>query len=210
MSDQRRRVPWAELAALPSRAELEKEARALVESSFPRTAPRRAWLHWGALAGSLALLWVTWFGVGGNLALGKPVTMSSTCKERPEHSWLPVKPERLVDGKKWRPFDACTEPSKNPWVQVDLEEHARIDRVVVTGRRNCCWAYQDLPIVLELSNDGHSFSEVARRELPFSDREPWRVSLAGAEGRYLRLRSVSTEPSELVLTEIEVFGSAVR
>jgi hypothetical protein len=134
--------------------------------------------------------------------------MSSNCEQRPEHSALSVEPARLIDGRKGRAYDACTQRERRPWVLLDLQGPTRLTQVVVTGRRDCCWGSDDLPLVLELSDDARTFKEVARRGLPLSDRDPWRIEVLGAEARYLRLR-VEAPRAQLVLTEIEVFGSAL-
>lgn len=141
-----------------------------------------------------------------NLALHKPIRMSSNCEKRPYHSYLPVEAARLVDGKKWRPYDACTRRERGPWVWLDLRSATRLDTVVVTGRSDCCWGYADLPLVLEVSDDDERFTEVARRLVPFSDRDPWRIDLRGARGRYLRLRVDGNRRAQIVLAEIEVYG----
>ena len=92
---------------------------------------------------------------------------------------------------------------------INLKQNTRIDEVVVTGRRDCCSGYQDLPVVLELSPDGSNFERKAQRDLPLSDRDPWRVELHGAVGKFVRIRVVSKEPAELMLNEVEVFGTPV-
>lgn len=200
---------------------LERTTRACADScqmllrklSFllPQVPPREAAVRWLAFVALVTALWVTLFGIhpGGNLARGKSVRASGPCKRAPENTWLPVTPARLVDGKKWRPFDGCVDTMANPWVTVDLRQPSLLREVVTTGRRDCCWNYESLPLVLELSADGEHFQEAARRSVPISDRDPWRVPLAAAPARYVRLR-VASEAAAIALSEIEVFGEPAR
>jgi F5/8 type C domain-containing protein len=176
--------------------------------ALPWAPARVAAVRWLVLlTGACALGWTLW-SPSRNLARGKPISMSSSCEQRPEYSALPAGAERLIDGKKDRAYDACTRRESRPWVRLDLQAPTRLTRVVVTGRRDCCWGSDSLPLVLELSDDDQSFREVARRDIPTSDRDPWRIDLRGAEARYLRLR-VKASRAELVLSEIEVFGSVL-
>lgn len=176
--------------------------------AFPRAKPRVAAARWLVLLIGLSALGFRLYGSSLNLALHKPVRMSSDCEMRPWHSYLPVEAARLVDGKKWRPYDACTLREREPWVWIDLQSATRLETVVVTGRSDCCWGYADLPLVLEVSEDDESFTEVARRVVPLSDRDPWRVELdEGARGRFLRLRVDGNRRAQIVLAEIEVYGA---
>jgi len=181
--------------------------QALARTTFPAALVPAACARWLGLLASLAALWGSCFGFDRSLARGKTVTMSSVCQTRPRNSPFPAEPARLVDGSKWREYDACTSTEHQPWIAVDLGAPRRIEEVVVTGRRDCCWGYRDLPLVLELADGAGAFHEVTRRESPFSDREPWRIRLPGVLGRQLRLRVASEQAAKIVLTEIEVFGS---
>jgi hypothetical protein len=181
--------------------------RELARRVFPEVLVPSFAARWIGLLAILAALWGSCVGFDRNLARDKVVTMSSICGARPRNSPFPAEPARLVDGSKWREYDACTATEHQPWIAVDLGAVQRIKEVIVTGRRDCCWGYRDLPLVLELSDGTGPFQEVARREQPFSDREPWRIRLPGARGRQLRLRVASEQVAKIVLTEIEVFGS---
>lgn len=201
-------VQWLAPGGALDKKALQAAWRVAVRRAFPPISARAALLGW--LAGIVLGVapWILWADPGGNLASDKPVTVSALCRSRPEHSWINASPARLVDGKKWRHYDTCTEKMPNPWVRIDLQAPVRIDRVVVTGRRDCCWGARDLPLLLELSMDGEQFQEAARRVLPFSDREPWRVDLPHARARHLRLRVPTEERASIVLTELEVYGEA--
>jgi hypothetical protein len=99
----------------------------------------------------------------------------------------------------------CTNHELGPWVMVDLQKSQPIATVKVYNRGDCCWGNWDLPAVLELSDDGVHFSQVARRTTGYSSTDPWVVPVSGQAGRFVRLRVDAPEPRELVLNEIEVF-----
>jgi hypothetical protein len=140
-----------------------------------------------------------------NLATGKSVLMDGNCAIRPTHSPWPVGPHRLVDGKKTRSYDACTALSANPWVRVDLGAEVPIGRVVVSGRADCCWQ-EGVPLVLEVSADGSTYREIARRVIPFTRDRPWSSRHEGVSARFLRLRAqAAPRLSMIVLSEVEVF-----
>lgn len=141
-----------------------------------------------------------------NIAFGKSVRMSSVCAQRPYHSPMATGPAALTDGNKMRYYDACTKRQKRPWVRVDLEHSETVDTVVVTGRQELGWSLDVLPLVLEVSGDGREYQQVARRNVPLSDRRPWRASFQAVSARYWRVRSLARGSAMLVLTEIEIFG----
>lgn len=178
-----------------------------VNAALPWVSPRQAVVRWSALVGIMVCAVCSFWRPNASLAYGKVVRMSSTCQVRPLHSPLPVSGARLVDGSKERAYDACTKREVGPWVSVDLGGSARLDTVVVTGRRDCCWTAA-LPLVLEVSGDGASYTEVARSALPVSARRPWRITLDHSSGRYVRLRVDRKRPkADIVLSEIEVYGA---
>jgi hypothetical protein len=188
---------------------LSERVRGAMRECFRPAPIRQAVARWVVAGVCGVALWGTLFGFGhrGNLAYGMPVRTSGPCKLRPEHTWFSVHPSRLVDGKRWRPFDGCAEGPPEPWIVVGLKRPSSLSEVVVTGRRDCCWNYEDLPVILELSADNLQFREVARRDVPFSDRDPWRVELNGDEAQFVRLRVQTQQPAAIALSEIEVFGT---
>jgi hypothetical protein len=64
-----------------------------------------------------------------------------------------------------------------------------------------------LPAVLELSEDGTNYREVARRTTAYTATDPWVIRLDHPSARFLKLRVDANEPRELVLTELEVYAS---
>jgi hypothetical protein len=171
---------------------------------------RVAIVRWLLLALGLAAIVLAWLGSWrpGNLARRASVTMSSNCGTVPVYSLGPVEPARLVDGKKDRNYDACTTGEREPWVLIDLGKRATIDRIVVSGRADCCWGWGTLPLLLELSEDGREYETVRRRMVPFTRDEPWRVSIPHKTARYVRLRvEPGADVAEIVLSEVEIYGA---
>lgn len=142
-----------------------------------------------------------------NIALGKPVQMSSRrpqCPPGTGEAGLP--PSGLVDGTVSPAYDICTNFEVRPWVTLDLQGVRRIAKIVVYDRGDCCWGSYDLPAVLELSEDGTNFREVARRTTPYSAVDPWVIKLDRQSAKFVRIRVDANEAKELVLTELEVFS----
>jgi hypothetical protein len=93
-----------------------------------------------------------------------------------------------------------------PCASLDLQKVRRISKVVVYNRADCCWGMHDLPAVLDLSEDGTNFHEVARRTTSYTSTDPWVIRLEHQSARFVRLRVDANEPRELVLTELEVYA----
>jgi hypothetical protein len=204
-------LPAAE--ALSKRAQVEATAlwlRGLVDARGPRQVKLSRALRIGAI-GLLALLGVG-FGVWKlvapkNIALGKPVQLSSRRPECPAGTGAEgLSPAGLVDGTVSSTYDICTKGEVRPWAILDLQKVRPIGKVVVHNRADCCWGNWDLPVALELSDDGTNFREIARRTTAYTAAVPWVAELGGQSGRFVRLRADSNEPRELVLTELEVYA----
>ena len=128
----------------------------------------------------------------GNLAYQAKVTASSS------HAKLGLDPQRLVDGDR-SAFGVFTASESDPWALLDLGAPHRLREVIVYNRVDCC---QDriVPLVVETSLDGKTFSKLASRKHKF---ETWAMPGARREARFVRIRSERT--AELVLTEVEVY-----
>jgi hypothetical protein len=125
---------------------------------------------------------------GANLAEGRPFRTSTT----------------------WSGFAACqadgscsdilfhTEEQMNPWVEYDLGAPKKIHRVEVKNRDECCHE-RAVPLVVEVSNDRNSWTEVARRDSEFTN---WTAKFSSRTARYVRLRVPRT--TALHLREIVV------
>jgi hypothetical protein len=188
--------------------------RAMVE---PRTAAQIKWSRTFRLLFVAAVVLGAVVGLVGwgaskllspkNLAFGKPVQLSSRRPNCGTSSPEGLPPSGLVDGSKSGTYDICTNSEVNPWAIVDLGQVHTLTKAVVYDRDDCCWGQYDLPTVLEISVDGKDYAEVARQTAAYTAAKPWVVPLGGRTGRFVRLRVDSREPRELVLTELEVFGS---
>jgi hypothetical protein len=200
--------------ALAKRSDVESVAfwlRGLVDTRTVRQLKWSRALRIGTIG--LALLALLGVGVGKlvapkNVALGRPVQTSSRrphCPATAGEAGLP--PSGLVDGTVGAAYDICTSHELRPWATVDLEQVRRLAKIVIYNRGDCCWGLQDLPTVLELSEDGTNFREVARRTTAYSAADPWVVRLDKQAARFVRLRVDSNDLRELVLTELEVYVS---
>jgi hypothetical protein len=78
---------------------------------------------------------------------------------------------------------------------VDLSRDAR-----EAARRFDCHQDREVPLVIEVSRDGQSYREIARKSHYF---EMWAQKIAPQPARYLRLRLLREQP--LQLREIEVY-----
>jgi hypothetical protein len=204
-------LPAAE--ALTKRSEIETTAlwlRGLVDA---RTVRQIKWSR-ALRLGTTALLVLAALGFGGtrlvspkNIALGKPVHLSSQRPQCPPGSGeTGLAGSGLVDGNVSGTYDICTNYEVRPWATLDLQKVQRISKIVVYDRGDCCWGSYDLPTVLELSEDGTNFREVARRTTAYSATDPWIIKLDHQSARFVKLRVDANEPRELVLSELEVYA----
>jgi hypothetical protein len=113
-------------------------------------------------------------------------------------------PSGLVDGKMAPNVGFHTDISqKDAWGIIDLE-HATAIRQIVVYNRSDQNLDDGLPVALDVSTDGVTFHEVARRTDHFGDGSflapPWSVRVRDY-GRYVRVRS----KRYLALNEVEVF-----
>lgn len=131
-----------------------------------------------------------------DIAKGKRVSMSS--------QWPgTIDPSHCTDGSIDHAFGCHTQKTHDAWVSVDLGSVTSIKRVVVYNRGD---GYFDeaLPLVLEVSDDGAKFEEIARRTTVFGQSDPWTEKLASRRARHVRIRSAGTGP--VAIAEIEVFS----
>jgi hypothetical protein len=91
-----------------------------------------------------------------------------------------------------------TEQENNPWIEFDLGAPRAMKRVEVTNRTDCC-ADRAAPMIVEISTDRTTWTEVARRDLEFF---VWTASFPPTIGRYLRLRV--PRPTQFHLKEVVV------
>jgi hypothetical protein len=186
---------------------LERVARDLgrplrADATRVRKVLRSRWLRVGITAAALlAVPVVVWVQqrtiVGQNLALDRPVTMSSKyALGNVGHD-----PSALVDGDR-RNMGFHTDRGGPQHVTIDLGAIKRIRSVVVYNRTDCCSA-KAVPLRIEVSKDGRRYSEVAERSRDF---EVWKATFSSTPARYVRLLSSSGDYFHLA--EVEVYGDA--
>ncbi len=93
-------------------------------------------------------------------------------------------------------FHTQLEPS--PWISFDLQDRATVRSVTVHNRGDCCQE-RAAPLVVELSDDGATWSAVARRDETFAD---WTATFAPRTTRFVRLRATQTTFLHLAGVEI--------
>jgi hypothetical protein len=168
----------------------------------PRTLRRvkiRRALHFVgvALAGLVVIaLLVSWALRPPNLARGKTVTQSSNNADST------AAPGGLTDGSTRGAYGIHTNKEAKPWVAVDLGKSRSIGRVEIFNRGDG-WLDDGLPMVLEISEDGESYTEVATRKARFTQSAPWVERLGGRSARWVRVRA--RPGSYVALSEIEVY-----
>lgn len=129
----------------------------------------------------LAVVLGSWLAVrelsqGPDLAAGRPWKASSEyagCNLR-EHrcNATPVK------------IFFHTDEEDSPWVQFDLGKHTRFSHIDVVNRSDF-GADRAFPVVLETSNDGKKWKEIARRDTAYTT---WRADFSATTQRYVRAR----------------------
>jgi hypothetical protein len=182
---------------------LDRAATMLRRRIEPRSVVNVRATRWGRVAAAAIL--VTWAALATvkaklapvNIALGKPVHASS-------HGFTPPDEQTITDGKIGTAYGVHTETEDSPSATVDLDDVFLIDRVDVYNRVDG-WFDGCLPLVVELSEDGHSFTEIGRRENHFGTDPPWHVSGRRQPARYVRVRVA--RKSALVLSEVAVYGN---
>lgn len=131
-----------------------------------------------------------------NLALSAKASSSSQAFGTTAHG--------AVDGLRHGQLGFHSNQEQGPWLMVDLGAATALGHIEVYGRGDCCYD-QSLPLVLDVSADGVRFVEVARRQSPFGQVDPWRVEGEGRMARQVRVRS--DKFGYLVIAELEVFGN---
>lgn len=127
-----------------------------------------------------------------NRALFKPVEASS------QYSTRRFPKDGLTDGLTDR-LGCHTREQLSPWVRIDLLQPYDISKVVVINRPGRFYD-RAVPLIVEVSLDGKSFDEIARRTTPFNT---WAAEFAPVSARHVRLK-VDAETT-LHLQEVEVY-----
>jgi hypothetical protein len=181
---------------------LERAARMLRRRVEARSLSNVRGTRWGRLA-ALGLLiayglvaWTRAAVMTPNIALGKPVRLSSNLNRSFDG-------HELVDGEIGTSYGIQTINEESPNVIIDLLDTYRIEKVDVYNRVDG-WFDDCLPLVVEFSTNGASYSEIGRRDEHFDPDAPWVVAGHQRVARFVRLRVARR--SYLALSEVEVFG----
>ncbi len=143
-----------------------------------------------------------------NLALGKPAEQSSTSPYSHDND-----AQGGVDGVKNGLFGFHTASEQDPWWQVDLGGVAKLEKIFVFNRQDCC-AERAETLAVAISVDGVNYVNVANLSNTtfggIKDNEPLRIFLDEQEylARYVRLQL--RDLNALHLDEIEVYGKMVE
>ncbi len=142
--------------------------------AFRKTAQQATWL--------LVLL-VALVGIAGLLRGGR-VDLAEGRRTRTSSTLYPCSPARMDCGGFRTAILFHTREEESPWFEVDLEVPTTFSSVDVRNRSDCC---QDraIPLVLEMSDDRRSWTELARRDETFS---LWSPAFSSVTARYVRLR----------------------
>jgi hypothetical protein len=184
------------------RIALERAAAALRKSVEARTLVHVRAQRWGRLAAiAVLVLYAAWLGVRRrivpvNVAIGKPVLVSSYKVNPPDG-------HELVDGRPGFTFAVETNVEESPHVVIDLLADYAIGRMAIHNRADGWWD-DCLPLVVELSRDGKTYTELARRDTHFGFDAPWVIEASGRMARYVRVRVARR--SYLALGRVEIFG----
>lgn len=131
-----------------------------------------------------------------NLASGQPVTASS----RHPRSVAPADNSGLVNGVIEPNYGIHTQIGRDSWVAVDLGDLYPIGIVRVHNRADSFFD-EGLPLRLDISEDGQTFTTVTQRTQHFTATDPWVADLGGRQARAVRIHSATY----VALTELEVF-----
>lgn len=151
-------------------------------------------------AGALAVVSLLLGSVGFTIARQSTVNLALNASVTTSSSYMPeaYNPKKLVDGDKTA-IGCHTQVDPSPWAVIDLGEQVLVRRVVVTNRQDVP-AESAVPLVVELSADGTTYTEFARQVDAFRS---WTAIGDAAKARFVRL--VIPRTSVLHLNEVEVF-----
>ncbi len=171
---------------------LEREAQAVYRLRIARASRLLGAAVVAFVVLALSLGWYADHSGSKNLALGKPVTVSS------QYGGVGLDHHLLVDGDHTN-LGFHTDNLPNQFVVIDFGKTVKFDKVVVYNRADCC-KERAVPLRLEVSDDNVSYKKLAERTEEF---DVWTASLLRGSGRYLRLRLLTTNCFHL--SEVEVY-----
>jgi hypothetical protein len=172
-------------------ADLESATYPVSDDEVARVALRRRVVA-GILAVAALSLVVRAIVMPRNVARGKPVTASSIRFGTPQG---------LVNGAiEWGTFGLHTGGSGHEWATIDLLGFYTLDSAEIYSRGDGRFDF-NIPLRVELSDDGSSFRAGGACSELFTQSIPCVVDLHHQRARYVRV----TAP-EVVLAEVEVYG----
>jgi len=190
-------LPFAEADAL--RDALDEEITRRLRAMDARSTTAIQALQWGRLAAVMLAVSIVAATIvrdelfPRNVARDKPVLTSGLRNE--------TKPEGAVDGRTRGTFGVYTNESRHPFVTVDLQKVYGLTRIRIFNRGDG-WFDESLPLVVEISDDGVRWHELARRTEHF---DIWSILPAdGTRARFVRV--AKPVPGYIALNEIEVYS----
>jgi hypothetical protein len=132
-----------------------------------------------------------------NIALHKPVSVSSV------HPSATSPPSGLTDGETSGSYGVHTNKEDSPWVQVDLQDVYRLNKVKIYNRGDG-WFDEGLPMTLSISQNGTDWVEIDKRTKSFGQWTPWVADGGKRPARYIRVSG--NKGTFVALSELEAFG----
>jgi hypothetical protein len=130
-----------------------------------------------------------------NLALEMPAVASSQRAGSPPAGGV-------NNGDLEHTYGVCTNLESNPWVKIDLGASLPIREVRVYNRGDG-YESEVLPLILQLSDDGVTYADVASRVEVFTRDRPWIAKLENMQGRFVRV--YMPKEGYIALSEVEVY-----
>ena len=142
------------------------------------------------------------------MSRGKPTDQSSTYGK----NGFPASADKGVDGNYNNvmgdtpdKFCAHTNSEVRPWWRVDLQAEYDINRVKIWNRQDCC-GERLLPLQIETSTDGNSWSQCATLGGTGVAGQVYAIDCV-ATGRFVRITLIKDTAELLTLCEVEVWGT---
>jgi hypothetical protein len=106
----------------------------------------------------------------------------------------------LVDGRTRGTYGAATVDSPHSFITVDLDKVYTLTSIRLFNRGDG-WFGDSLPMAVDVSEDGNTFHEVARRGTVFT---VWSIDCAGTRARFVRISKLTH--GYVALNEIEIYS----
>lgn len=91
-----------------------------------------------------------------------------------------------------------TQAQDQPWIDFDLGALKKVRQIEIRNRTDCC-SERAVPLVVEVSTDDKTWTQVARRDTDFTT---WSAKFAPRQARFVRLRIARS--STLHLEDVQV------